>query len=249
MISSFAEIPESDKSVFTIIIDPGHGGKDPGTTGTTGVLEKNLNLAIALKLKELITEKYDDINVVLTRDKDEFIELKERARIANENNGNLFISIHCNYKKKEENDKNGFEIYISDLSRTSEAEEYTKSENKIFLPPRIDTSSILWKEYIRISVPLLQNVYFRMSEYFATILELELTKGTVLESRGIQQEGYFVLIGASMPVILVECGFLSNVGDERYLKSQKGQTDIAKAIYKAIIFYKMDFDYMRTLNK
>lgn len=249
LLNSFAENTEQNKNVFTVIIDAGHGGKDPGTTGTTGVYEKNINLAIALKLKELLNEKYEDINVVLTRDKDEFIDLKDRGKIANENNGNLFVSIHCNYKKKEEHDKNGFEIYISDLTRTSEAEEYTRTENKIFSKSKIDTSSIYWKEYTSIAVPLLQNVYFRMSEYFATILELQLTQGTVLESRGVQQEGYFVLIGASMPVVLVECGFLSNVGDERYLKSQKGQNEIAKAIYKAIILYKMDFDYMKTILK
>lgn len=198
-------------------------------------------------MKDLLTEKYDDINVILTRDKDEYIELKDRGRIANENNGNLFVSIHCNYKKKEEHDKNGFEIYISDLTRTSEAEGYTKTENKFFFQGKTDTASITWKEYVSIAVPLLQNIYFRMSEYFATILELELTKGTVLESRGIQQEGYFVLIGASMPVVLIECGFLSNVGDERYIKSQRGQNDIAKAIYKSIILYKMDYDYMKTI--
>jgi len=157
------------------------------------------------------------------------------------------VSIHCNYKKKEEHDKNGFEIYISDLTRTSEAEGYTKAENKFFYQGKTDTASITWKEYVSIAVPLLQNIYFRMSEYFATILELELTKGTVLESRGIQQEGYFVLIGASMPVVLIECGFLSNVGDERYIKSQRGQNDIAKAIYKSIILYKMDYDYMKTI--
>ncbi|MCX7832737.1 MAG: N-acetylmuramoyl-L-alanine amidase [Ignavibacteria bacterium] len=249
LTNSFAENTEPEKDVFTVILDPGHGGKDPGTTGTTGVYEKNINLSIALKVKEYLAEKYDDIRIILTREKDEFIELKERGKIANENNGDLFVSIHCNYKKKEEHDKNGFEIYISDLNRTNEAEEITKLENKFFLLPKSDTSSVFWKEYTTIAVPLLQNVYFKMSEYFATILELELTKGTVLESRGIQQEGYFVLIGASMPVLLVECGFLSNVGDERYLKSQKGQNDVAKAIYKAIVFYKMDYDYMKFVNK
>jgi len=229
-----------EKKKFVVVIDAGHGGKDPGAIGLSKVYEKNLNLAIAMKLKNLLDNKYDDIEVVMTRTSDEFIELKDRGKIANEKNGDLFVSIHCNYKKTEDVDKNGFEIYISDLSRLTESEYYTKYQNRIFNTDNKDTNSTEWKTWTSLLVPLYQNIYQRLSERFAVISELEMTKNTILLSRGVNQEAFFVLVGASMPVVLIECGFLSNEGDENYLKSEKGQDEIAKSIYKAIIYFKMD---------
>lgn len=234
---------QTEKMIFTVIIDPGHGGKDPGTTGLSKVYEKDLNLAISLKLRNYIQNKYDDVQVIMTRETDEFIELKDRAKIANENEGDLFVSVHCNFKKVEENDKNGFEIYISDLTRLPESEYYTKSQNPLFDTVGEDTASLEWKEYYNLLVPVFQNIYHRWSERFASILELEMTKNTVILSRGINQEGFFVLVGASMPVVLLEAGFLSNAADENYLKSEKGQEDVAKAIYRAIVYYKMDYNF------
>jgi N-acetylmuramoyl-L-alanine amidase len=236
---------QTEKKKFTVIIDAGHGGKDPGTTGISKVYEKDLNLAIALKLRNYIQNKYNDVQVIMTREKDEFIELKDRGEIANRNGGDLFVSIHCNYKKKEENDKNGFEIYISDLTRLPESEFYTKSQNPLFNQEGKDTTTPEWKEYSNLLVPIYQNIYQRWSERFASILELEMTKNTVILSRGINQEGFFVLVGASMPVVLLEAGFLSNAADENYLKSEKGQEEVAKAIYKAIVYFKMDCEIDR----
>jgi len=234
---------DNSKKVFTIILDAGHGGKDPGTIGLSGVYEKNIVLPIVLKIKDLLNSYHNQLKVVLTRSTDEFIELKERGKIANSNNGDLFVSVHCNYKKTEENDKNGFEIYISDLVKTKDAENYTINENLKYKPYNSDSLS---KEYINfksVFIPMLQNAYFRKSEYMAGILRTEFTKSTNLQSRGIFQDAFFVLIGASMPSLLIECGFLSNKSDEEYLKSEKGQTDIAKAIYKSIVYYKMDFEF------
>ena len=113
--------------ITTIIIDAGHGGKDPGTISLTGTYEKDIVLPIALKLKFFINKNFQDLKVVLTRNKNEFIELKDRGIIANSNKGNLFISIHCNAKKSEENDKNGFEIYLLDLVRIPEAIKITEN--------------------------------------------------------------------------------------------------------------------------
>ena len=234
--------------LFTVILDAGHGGKDPGTIGLSGIYEKNIVLPIVLKVKEFLNKYDNQLKVILTRSTDEFIELKERGRIANSNNGDLFVSIHCNYKKTDENDKNGFEIYISDLVKTKDAENYTLNENLKYKSSNSDTLS---KEYINfksVFIPMLQNAFFRKSEYMAGILRNEFTKSTNLISRGIFQDAFFVLIGASMPSVLIECGFLSNKSDEDYLKSDKGQTDVAKAIYKAIIYYKMDFEFENLIS-
>jgi len=242
LTGSGADNPESKK--FTVILDAGHGGKDPGTTGLSGVNEKNLNLAIVLKIKSFL-EKYPDIKVVLTRDKDEFIELKERSAIANREGGNLFVSIHCNYKKSDELDKNGFEIYLSDLTRLKESENYTRTQNISEYFKDRDTLSNQWNNYSNLLVPALQNSYFHLSERFGGIAELELATESVLMSRGLNQDAFFVLVGASMPTVLIETGFLSNKADEAYLKSEKGQESIAKAVYKSIIYYKMDYDFER----
>ena len=98
LFSSNSKSQLSDKKIFTVIIDAGHGGKDPGTTGTTGIYERGIVLSIAQKLRDFLSKEYSDVKVVMTRDKDEFIELKERGNIANSEGGNLFVSIHCNAK-------------------------------------------------------------------------------------------------------------------------------------------------------
>ena len=228
------------KKIETIILDAGHGGKDPGTIGLSGVFEKNIVLSIALKLKDILESEYSDLNVILTRAKDEFIELKDRGKIANDNNGNLFLSLHANYKKNDENDKNGFEIYILDLPKIQDALKVLMEQNNIFefLRLRTDTST---NKFILAS--LLENGFFKYSRQFASIIQYSLATGVRLESRGVFQAGYYVLYGASMPSVLVECGYLSNINDEEYLKSDKGQTEVAKSIYKAIRLFKFDYDY------
>jgi N-acetylmuramoyl-L-alanine amidase len=233
--------PQSmQRFVKTVIIDAGHGGKDPGTTGLSGIYEKEIVLNIALKVKEMLTENYDDLNIVLTRSTDEFVEVKQRGVIANESKGDLFVSIHCNAKKTEENDKSGFEIYLLDLARIQESILITKSQNLLYEFTGImsDTS-----EKNLILTSLLANAYYKYSENFASVLQYTLATETNLESRGVMQAGYWVLLSASMPTVLVECGYLSNAKDEPYLKSAAGQQQIAKGIYKAIRLYKFDYEY------
>lgn len=230
------------KKMETVILDAGHGGKDPGTIGLSGIYEKNIVLPITLKTRELLTKEYSDLKIVLTRDKDEFIELRNRGKIANSNSGDLFVSIHCNSRKPEETDKNGFEVYIMDLGRLGEATNFTYNENKYLNFERKDSN--IYKQQVEfLVVSLAQNSFLKNSERIANILQTNIGVDTKLESRGIFQAGFFVLVGASMPTILIECGYLSNKGDEDYLSSQKGQLEIAKAIYKAIRLYKFDFDY------
>jgi N-acetylmuramoyl-L-alanine amidase len=230
------------KKLETVIIDAGHGGKDPGTIGISGVYEKNIVLPIVLKTKEFLLKDYNDMKVVLTRDRDEFIELKNRGKIANSNNGDLFVSVHCNARKSEENDKNGFEVYIMDLGRLNDAMKITYAENNFLNFDKKDTNSYKQSvDYLLTSMA--QNSFLKNSERFASILQQQMGLDTKLESRGVFQAGFFVLIGASMPTMLVETGYLSNKGDEEYLNSPKGQADVAKAIYKAIRLYKLDYDF------
>jgi N-acetylmuramoyl-L-alanine amidase len=230
------------KKLSTVIIDAGHGGKDPGTIGISGVYEKNIVLPIALKTRNLLAKDYEDMKVILTRDKDEFIELKNRGKIANSNGGDLFVSIHCNAKKSEDNEKDGYEVYIMDLARLNEATTISYEENKYLNFEKKDTAR--YKQYVDyVITSMAQNSYLKCSERFASILQQEMGIDTKLESRGIFQAGFYVLIGASMPTMLIETGYLSNKSDEEYLNSDKGQSDIAKSIYKAVRLYKFDYDF------
>lgn len=235
----------NDKKIFTVILDAGHGGKDPGTTGLSGVYERNIVLSISQKIQDLLAKEYSDVRVVMTRSTDEFIELKERGNIANSENGNLFVSIHCNAKKNEENDKSGFEIFVLDLARVDEAQNITYEENKFIANTEKPDSNYFTQRKILASV--YQQSYLNYSNRFAKIVETEMIKGTKLPSRGVFQAGFWVLLSASMPSILVECGYLSNKSDEEYLKSETGQTDIAKSVFKAIRYFKMDYDFENSL--
>jgi len=248
LFTTYSEINSvtlSDKRVFTVIIDAGHGGKDPGTTGTSGIYERNIVLSIVLKINELLSKEYSDVKVILTRDKDEFIELKNRGKIANNEGGNLFVSIHCNAKKNEENDKSGFEIYVLDLARVDEAKNITYDENKFIA--RNEKPDTAYIEQRKIVSSIFQQSYLKYSNRFAKIIETEMIKGSKLQSRGVFQAGFWVLLSASMPSVLVECGYLSNTSDEAYLKSDKGQTEIAKSVFKSIRYFKMDYDFENSL--
>ncbi|MGB9696779.1 MAG: N-acetylmuramoyl-L-alanine amidase family protein [Ignavibacteria bacterium] len=222
-----------------IVIDAGHGGKDPGTIGISDTREKDIVLAIANKLKQIISNNYKDIKIVMTRETDEFIELKERGIIANSNNGKLFISIHCNARKNVENDKSGFEIYVLDPQKKDDATTIAIEQS-----PFIKTINYpKFPEIGTIIGSLFQSSFSVYATRFATILNSILSRDTPLESRGILQQEFYVLYGASMPSVLVECGYLSNKNDEAYLKSEKGQSEIAYSIYKALRYYKMDYEF------
>jgi N-acetylmuramoyl-L-alanine amidase len=228
------------KKITTVIIDPGHGGKDPGAISPNGIKEKDLNLQISFKLKEFLENNYRDLNVVMTREDDRFIELLDRGKIANENNGNLFISIHCNSKLPTEEAKTGFEIYLLDPVRLEKAKEITAAQNTFL-------NELGYAPEDSVSKKVLSSLYefsfYKNEERFASILQTEMLKGTSLTSRGVKQEPFIVLYGASMPAVLIECGFLTNENDENYLTSENGQYQLANSIYKAVRFFKMDYDF------
>ena len=224
-----------EKSDITVVvIDAGHGGKDPGTIGRK-VQEKAITLAIALKLGELIKKNYPGIKVIYTRSTDEFIELHQRAEIANQNKADLFISIHCNANKVKT--FHGAETYVMGLHRSEANLDVAKQENSSILleanyaskydgfDPNSDESYITFT--------LFQNAYLDQSLEFASDVQEEMRDEIGLNDRGVRQAGFLVLYRTTMPSVLVEAGFLSNLEEENYLISAKGQNKIAGAIFHA----------------
>jgi N-acetylmuramoyl-L-alanine amidase len=228
----------ASEKLDVIVIDAGHGGKDPGTIGPSGVMEKNINLPIALKLGSLIQNAFPDVKVIYTRTTDVFIEVKDRSMIANNAKAKLFISIHSNYKKKEETDKNGFEVYVLNTERFPEAISFTMNNNKILKYDNYgnDTTG----KYIYSS--LAESGYQRLSNLLSFAIESNLISLTQLNSRGVMQAGLWVLLGSSMPAVLVECGYLSDPNDEKYLSSAAGQAAVANGIFQGFVRFKMIYD-------
>lgn len=228
-----------DKWEFdVIVIDAGHGGQDAGAIGINGVKEKDINLAIALKLGKLIEENMKDVKVVYTRKTDKFIDLYKRGKIANENNGKLFISIHCNSTPQKPTDANGFEVYLLRPGRTKEAISIAEFENSVIKyeenPNRYE--KLTDENFILVSMA--HSSYMKYSERFAEDLHKEFSKHPSLSSRGVKQAGFYVLVGASMPSVLIESGFLSNIKDAKYLSTSSGQQKFAEFVFNGIKKYK-----------
>jgi len=224
-----------------IVIDAGHGGQDAGAIGVNGVKEKDINLSIALKLGKLIEENMKDVKVVYTRKTDKFIDLYKRGKIANENSGKLFISIHCNSTPVKPSNANGFEVYLLRPGRTKEAISIAEFENSVIKyeenPNRYE--KLTDENFILVSMA--HSSYMKYSEKFAEFLHKEFGKHPNLNSRGVKQAGFYVLVGASMPSVLVESGFLSNINDAKYLSSTKGQQKFAEFVFEAIKKYKENY--------
>jgi len=233
----------SAKEKFIVVIDPGHGGKDPGAKGAL-INEKVINLAVALKLGEKIASNHPDVNVIYTRKTDSFIELSERANIANRNKADLFISIHANSLKKKNSSVKGTETYTLGLAKTEENLEVAMLENSAILlednyqqryggfDPNSSESYIIFE--------FMQNKHMEQSVSFAS--EIQKAFSSVKRvNRGVRQAGFLVLKATSMPSVLVELGFISNKDEENYMRSAKGQEELADAVYKAFSKYKEEF--------
>lgn len=233
---------DSKWTLRTVVIDAGHGGKDPGAIGVTGVKEKDVNLGIALKLGEEIQKKMPEVRVVYTRQTDKFVELYKRGKIANEKNGNLFISIHCNSTPSKPTNASGFEIYLLRPGRTKEAIAIAEMENKVInLEDNPSKYQKLTAENF-ILVSMAHSSFMRYSERFSDILNRQFSKDLTLSSNGIKQAGFYVLVGASMPSVLVETGFISNRDDEKYIAGNAGQAKMAESIYKAIASFRDEYE-------
>lgn len=222
-----------------VVIDAGHGGKDPGAMAN-GVKEKDINLAIALKTGAYIKENLPGVEVIYTRSTDKFIELIERAEIANRAKADLFISIHCNSNNSPA--IHGTETYVMGNHKSKENLEVAKRENEVILlendylktydgfdPRKPETHIIL---------TLYQNAHRKESTELASILEDQFGKRAGRNSRGVSPAGFIVLFKTAMPSILVESGFITNASEAKFLNSEDGQSLIASAIYRSVKEYK-----------
>jgi N-acetylmuramoyl-L-alanine amidase len=225
--------------IDTIVLDPGHGGHDPGAIGPNGVKEKDVTLAIAKRVKRLL-EKNLDTRVVMTRDNDSFVPLKDRTQFANSEQGKIFISIHCNANRSRR--VTGATTYFLGQAKTEEALEVARRENSV-INYEADSSAYagLGAEGFILRA-LAQNSFNRESEDFAAIVQEELSGNTKLADRGVKQAGYYVLIGASMPNILVETAFISNQREEAMLNDSSFQQDVAEAIFNSIKKFKEKYE-------
>lgn len=226
-----------------IVIDAGHGGKDPGTIGVTGTQEKDVALGVALKLGKLIERNLGNVKVVYTRKNDTFIKLGDRAKIANEANGKLFISLHCNSTEHKPSSANGFEIYILRPGKTESAIRIAEKENDAikFEEDYKDRYQELTEESF-ILVTMRQSGFVRYSEEFAEKASESMANLLKIQNSGVKQAGFYVLVGASMPNVLVETGYLSNRKEEKVLRSIDGQRKIAEALFEGIKRYKEKYE-------
>lgn len=226
-----------------VVIDAGHGGKDPGTSGAHSK-EKDVALAIALKVGKLISDNLPDVNVIYTRKTDVFIELYRRAQIANEAKADLFISIHCN--SIDTHKAKGTETWIMGTHRNKKNLEVAKKENSAILlesdyNKNYDNFDVNSPESY-ISLTLIQGAYREQSMYLAEKVQDQFTNRVHRVDRGVKEAGFLVLVYTAMPSILIETGFLSNYEEEKFLNSEQGQNYIASAIYRAFKSYKFSIE-------
>ncbi len=222
-----------------VVIDPGHGGKDPGAVGRR-TKEKDVVLPISLKLGGYINEYLPDVEVIYTRTADEFVELHRRAEIANRNNADLFISIHANANSNR--NVKGTDTFVLGLHRTKENLDVAMKENAAILFEEdydeqyqgFDPNSP--ESYIIFS--LMQNTFLGQSLNFASYVQGQFRERAGRIDRGIRQAGFIVLYQTTMPSVLIEVGFVSNEEEERFLMSDQGQSYIASAIFRAFRDYK-----------
>ena len=239
---SFTTIPKkpyNDK--FVVVLDAGHGGKDPGNRGN-GYKEKDIALKIVLTVgKEL--EKTPDIKVIYTRKTDKFLELHERARIANKADADLFVSIHCNAHGSS---ANGTETFVLGLHANQRNFEIAKKENEvIFLEENYDVHYEGFdpnSPESLIGLTLMQEDYLDKSIELASYIEQNFNKQLKRKTRGVKQAGFWVLHNTYMPSVLIETGFLTYKKEGAYLNSLKGQKQISLAIKEAILSYKNNLD-------
>ena len=227
-----------------VVLDAGHGGHDPGCHGAHSK-EKHVTLAIALKLGKYIEEKMPDIEVIYTRKTDKFVELFERAAIANRANADLFISIHCNAIVGSAA-TGGTETYVMGLNKTDENLKVAKRENAVILmeddyeknydgfDPNAPESHIMFS--------LFQDAFLDQSINLATKIEHQFQHRAGRRSRGVKQAAFVVLFKTSMASVLIETGFLTNKAEENYLSNGEGQSYIASAIYRAFRDWKNEID-------
>lgn len=245
-LSGHAQQDGGTKKFSKLVIDAGHGGDKPGAVGSRSK-EKDITLAVSLKLGRMITENLKDVEVRYTRVIDKDVELYKRSQIANKIGADLFISIHCNSSTNKK--PNGSETFALGLTKAAQNLEVAKKENKDILSEanyeeNYDGFDLNAPEN-DILFALYQNAYMESSLWFADRVQRQLTANTPISDRGVKQANFVVLLKSAMPSVLIEIGFISNQQEEAYLMSELGQYEIAASIFRAICEYKMHRDNVK----
>lgn len=233
-----------------ICLDPGHGGKDPGCVAKDGTREKDIVLSIGLKVREMLNKECPGMKVLMTRSDDSFIELAQRANIANRNGAKLFLSLHINAVDPKLNKNyasvSGFSVHTMGKSKTESNMEMVKRENSVILleddheskyegfNPNDPESYIIFN--------LMQNANLSQSLLFCSVMLEKLGDGPVSKNRGVSQDSYLVLWKTTMPAVLLEYGFITNQGDLSKIKTASVQEDVACRIKDAILKYKAQYE-------
>ncbi|MBK8808932.1 MAG: N-acetylmuramoyl-L-alanine amidase [Bacteroidales bacterium] len=226
-----------------VVIDAGHGGKDPGALGKKGK-EKEITLSLAKKVGNYIEEKIEGVEVIYTRSTDEFISLHERANIANKNKADLFISIHVNANTNP--DASGTDSWVMGYDKSEKNLEVAKLENQVILVEDnydaqyqgLDPNST--EAYIIFE--LMQNIHLEQSLNFAYNVQDQFANRAGRKNRGVNQAPFFVLWNTNMPSVLIETGFITNVKEEEFLLTDEGQDYMASAIFRAFRDFKIAVD-------
>jgi len=242
--------PDKDEThVSVVVIDPGHGGKDPGAV-VGNAREKDIVLDIGLKLGQLIKNNFPETKIIYTRDRDVFIPLYRRAEIANKKKADLFISIHANYEGSRS--VQGTETFVLGQHRSQDNLEVAKKENSVILleddyntkyegfDPNSSESYIMFE--------LVQDEYLEQSVMLASVIQNEFREQAKRIDRSVKQAGFLVLRETTMPSVLIETGFLSNSSERNYLLSEKGRANIASAIFTAFKDYKKKIEEKSSFN-
>jgi N-acetylmuramoyl-L-alanine amidase len=248
MDNSIARIKEVKNrwKLDTIVLDAGHGGKDPGTMGPRGTKEKDIALDITKRVG-LLLEKNTKLKVIYTREEDIFIPLWKRTKIANESNGKVFLSIHLNGSPNKS--AYGFETYLLRPGKTEDAIEVASRENEVIkFEERTDNKYKDLSGENLIMATMAQSIFMRESEELAAMIQEEMAKKIKSKNRGVKQAGFHVLIGASMPNILIEAGYLTNRNEEKNLRNAKYRQAIANCIYKAVVKFRYSREQYLTEN-
>ncbi len=238
------QIKDSNYRIQKVVIDPGHGGKDPGCSGK-GTREKEIALSLSLQLGRTLQAYFPGIQFIFTRQTDVFVPLNQRAKIANDHKADLFISIHCNNFPKSSNPK-GSETYVLGLHRAKDNLEVAKRENAAIYYE--DNYQQAYDGYDpnstegHIILSMFQNAFLEQSILFANKVEKNIKQNTQHKSRGVRQAGFLVLRKTTMPSVLVEAGYLSNPKDNKFLATANGQAQIVNAIAQAFVEYKKEVE-------
>lgn len=240
--SLFASNPIKNEDKFVVVLDAGHGGKDPGRPTSYGYKEKDIALKIVLELGKKL-EQIPNVKVIYTRKTDVFIELIDRGRIANEADADLFVSVHCN---AHDSQAYGSETYVLGLASSKRNFEVAKAENEVIYleenyEAKYDGFDPSSPESV-IGLTLMQEEYLDQSILLARFIEDGFSNELKRKSRGVKHANFVVLHQSYMPSVLVETGFITNKSEGDYLNSRKGQDDISSTIAKSVLNYKKHID-------